>query len=284
MRKNKVIYFILGICTMFAFWLPWMSCFVMTKHCTAGQMNGVDILLFVSSEVYTDFFGFPLLPIFFSTIPISGILSVAYAISKSDLVFVDVNGKKQYELLGYLFIIFYSVSPIVNILFIAIVFYDEQTPLVGLWFSVIFLILSIMQLFRDEPFVVVGEKNVNGLESKAKLGEKEETFRGPPKKSKKAFLYGSIIVLCLILAATNPSEHQHQRVLLHEVSIDVGSDIAGDVGGFFGQIIGNFVGEGLENLNVSLFHYNNFILFSTITIRGEIVSFGILGQVITLNF
>ncbi len=78
-----------------------------------------------------------------------------------------------------------------------------------------------------------------------------------------------IVVACIALGATNPGEESHKRVVYNKVPKEAGME------GFLAGVTSDLLG----NLDVVPLKYNNYILFSTVTFRDDIVSIGLLTEV-----
>ena len=93
---------------------------------------------------------------------------------------------------------------------------------------------------------------------------------------------GLIVVLVLAiltLAITNPSEKIHNQAIYSHVGKVAGQALAGDIGGLVGRLLGGAVGNLVNSIDLTIFEYNNYILFSTTEFNDEIITFGILGNV-----
>lgn len=83
-----------------------------------------------------------------------------------------------------------------------------------------------------------------------------------------------IVIICIVLYATNPPYGQHEELLFNEFRDD-----ANQKGGFGGWL--NKIGVSVvDNLNLLSFTYQNYYLFSTVSYEDEIVSVGFLNKVI----
>jgi len=78
-----------------------------------------------------------------------------------------------------------------------------------------------------------------------------------------------IFVACAVLAFTNPNEKKHKDVVYQELSKEAG------MGGFVGELAGSLA----EKADVLPFTYKNYLLFSTMSFRDEIVSVGLFNYV-----
>jgi hypothetical protein len=79
----------------------------------------------------------------------------------------------------------------------------------------------------------------------------------------------AIIVLCAVSALTNPAQDFHKKAVYTKVATEKAQS------GLLGKIAVDLLGEH-EILPLS---YNNYILFSTTTLNGELSSVGIFSQV-----
>jgi hypothetical protein len=88
-------------------------------------------------------------------------------------------------------------------------------------------------------------------------------------------LLGLLIVIgCVALVFTNPGEQAHKDVVYKKLSGEAG------MSGFLGDIAGNV----MENFDFVPFEYKNYLFFSTMTFRGDIVSVGIFNHVQTTDW
>jgi hypothetical protein len=83
-----------------------------------------------------------------------------------------------------------------------------------------------------------------------------------------------IVVACMALGVTNPGEGPHKQAVYSKMPKEAGME------GFLGRVAGDLLG----NLDVVPLKYNNYILFSTMTFRGDIVSVGLLSNVWTTDW
>ena len=88
-------------------------------------------------------------------------------------------------------------------------------------------------------------------------------------------LLGLLIVIgCVALVFTNPGEKAHKDVVYKKLSSEAG------VSGFLGDVAGSL----MENVDVVPFAYKNYLFFSTMTFRDDIVSIGIFNHVQTTDW
>lgn len=86
-----------------------------------------------------------------------------------------------------------------------------------------------------------------------------------------------LVLACVVLFITNPPMEDHKQALFDTLRT------AASQGGMVSGILGN-LGVGIvEELNVLPFTYENYLLFSTLSLDGEMLSIGFLGNVFILQ-
>jgi hypothetical protein len=85
---------------------------------------------------------------------------------------------------------------------------------------------------------------------------------------------GKIILILLTalataLAVTNPSQETHKKTVYSTMATDAVTN----------QSVGQLAGTMLGNLDPLPYEYHNYLLFSTMTLRDETVSVGVLNRV-----
>lgn len=78
-----------------------------------------------------------------------------------------------------------------------------------------------------------------------------------------------LVVVCGVLAWTNPDEAAHRRALYTAAAAAAGS----------GETLSRIAGDAAENLKVIPYKYDNYYLGSTMTLDGKIKSVGLLTKV-----
>lgn len=79
----------------------------------------------------------------------------------------------------------------------------------------------------------------------------------------------AVVALAIAMAATNPGQEVHKKVVYSAMAADVGNS----------QVLGDLAGGVLSNLDPISYQYHNYLVFSTMTHRDEIVSVGALNRV-----
>lgn len=108
----------------------------------------------------------------------------------------------------------------------------------------------------------------------------------PPKKRNHAGLWLGIIaaLILLLLAITNPSKDEHERVIMDKVTTVLQEKAGGD-NSLFGVIGGMLAQMSLQPMLDDALTYHNYLLFSTTTVnlgaKEKKASIGILGKVFT---
>jgi hypothetical protein len=77
------------------------------------------------------------------------------------------------------------------------------------------------------------------------------------------------IALAIAMAATNPGQEIHKKAVYTAMAADVGNSA------LLGELAGNLLG----NLDPISYEYHNYVVFSTMTLKGETVSVGALNRV-----
>ncbi len=91
------------------------------------------------------------------------------------------------------------------------------------------------------------------------------------------FILGILVLTALGIA--NPSEAEHARFLVETGDSRITELISSDGGEQASPIIGEFTVETLTDPDASPVKYHNFILLSTTTFNGELLTVGILGMI-----
>ncbi len=78
-----------------------------------------------------------------------------------------------------------------------------------------------------------------------------------------------LLVLCVVLAVTNPGEKDHRDVVYRALSQELGGS----------GILGELAGTALDRLDLLPMEYHNYVLFSTVVYDGETASVGLLSNV-----
>jgi hypothetical protein len=92
-----------------------------------------------------------------------------------------------------------------------------------------------------------------------------------------------LVVLCLALWATTPAQAQHERVIYDRTEVliaDLGEQAAGRIGRLGAGLLAKIATEAVDTLDVELFVYHNYHLFSTTTLDGQVVSLGVFHRVL----
>jgi hypothetical protein len=79
----------------------------------------------------------------------------------------------------------------------------------------------------------------------------------------------ALIVICAVLAITNPSLDAHKKVVYTSVATDVTKS----------EALGKIAVDLLGDANVLPLTYNNYYLFSTTTLKDQTASIGTLSKV-----
>lgn len=93
-----------------------------------------------------------------------------------------------------------------------------------------------------------------------------------PTKSNKGKYWLVAIVLGIILALTNPAAETHKQACFDRLSQHAAQD-------GFGAMLGVEIGKGFI---LAQFEYHNYLLFSATTCGGELLTIGVLGNVLVL--
>lgn len=86
---------------------------------------------------------------------------------------------------------------------------------------------------------------------------------------KQLFIIIILIVVCAILAITNPGLDAHKKSVYTSVATDITKN----------KTLGKVAADLIGNRNVLPLTYNNYFLFSTTTLSDQRESFGILSKV-----
>lgn len=109
---------------------------------------------------------------------------------------------------------------------------------------------------------------------------------------KKFFFLIILIVVVALGWFSNPSIEQHRAKVIDVARIAVTSSLEEEVkaynGGILGSLLAAFVGDkvvekGIEAMVANKMEYHDYLLASTATIDGNIVSVGAFGKVFTAN-
>jgi len=84
-----------------------------------------------------------------------------------------------------------------------------------------------------------------------------------------------IVIICFILGFTNPSAEDHKAAVYNEVKKVIKSEDNNIILNFFVDM-GTSLSKTLDLLN---FRYDDYVLFSTLTYEGNVVSIGLLGKI-----
>ena len=92
-----------------------------------------------------------------------------------------------------------------------------------------------------------------------------------------------LLILCLVLGLTNPGQEQHERAVYARTEAliaNMGQQAAGLLGRLAAGILARIATEAVDTLDLGLFSYHNYVLFSTMELDGQMVSVGIVGRVL----
>lgn len=124
--------------------------------------------------------------------------------------------------------------------------------------------------------------------------ETRPAWQTPPRKKpipwNKYFVF--LLVLAVILFLTNPSQKRHESAIGKEIIAYAGT-VGGELGqgfgqgiqgqsegiwGILGRLVGSWAGGVAEDviMGLNIFQYNNYYLFSMMTLDDQVISFGIL--------
>ncbi len=90
-----------------------------------------------------------------------------------------------------------------------------------------------------------------------------------------------VVALVVVMALTNPSEDAHKQAVYNALGQVVSQQV--DSQGALGALAGKVATTVASRLDLPVFEYHNYVLFSTTSIQGRTVSVGVLGQVIVLR-
>ncbi|NUQ64477.1 MAG: hypothetical protein HUU20_18585 [Pirellulales bacterium] len=79
----------------------------------------------------------------------------------------------------------------------------------------------------------------------------------------------AILALAIAMAVTNPGQEAHKKAVYTAMATDVGTS----------GMLGNFAGAMLNDLDLVPYQYHNYLVFSTMTLKDEVVSVGALNNV-----
>ncbi len=88
-----------------------------------------------------------------------------------------------------------------------------------------------------------------------------------------------IIVAVVIFAMTNPSKAAHNTAIATSLGKAAGQQLGGDTGGLLGQLLGGTLGTIGNLVDFSPFAYHNYLVFSTTSLQGQVISVGYLSSV-----
>ncbi len=91
----------------------------------------------------------------------------------------------------------------------------------------------------------------------------------------------AVVVLVVAMALTNPSEETHKQAVYNALGEAISQQIGSQ--GPVGALVGKAATTVARRLDLPIFEYHNYVLFSTTSIQGRTASVGILGQVIVLR-
>ncbi len=113
----------------------------------------------------------------------------------------------------------------------------------------------------------------------------EETVEEKPRKSINIFnpYMGCLVLLIIgvvvVFAITNPQKDAHTNKLFSTIGEVAGQKFAGDTGGLLGKVFGQSVGIISDMLDISMFEYHNYIVFSTTSYKGQVITVGYLTNI-----
>jgi hypothetical protein len=82
-----------------------------------------------------------------------------------------------------------------------------------------------------------------------------------------------VLIILVMLAVTNPAAETHKKAIYGAVSANAAEE------GIWKQLAVQVVGD----LDLVRFQYHNYLLFSTVTLDGDTVSWGVLSHVHTMQ-
>jgi hypothetical protein len=85
-------------------------------------------------------------------------------------------------------------------------------------------------------------------------------------------------VLVVVMALANPSEEAHKQAVYNALGEAVSQQV--DSQGPVGALVGKAATTVARRLDLPIFEYHNYVLFSTTSIQGRTASYGFLGNVI----
>ncbi len=88
-----------------------------------------------------------------------------------------------------------------------------------------------------------------------------------------------LIGVVVVSAVTNPKKSTHTNMIYSTLGEAAGQQLAGNTGGFLGKLFGQSVGTLSNWLDVSLFEYHNYIVFSTTSLGGKVITVGYLSNI-----
>lgn len=87
------------------------------------------------------------------------------------------------------------------------------------------------------------------------------------------------IGVIVVFTLTNPKKNSHTNKIYSAIGEAAGQQLAGNTGGFIGSLFGKAVSTIADWYDVSLFEYHNYIVFSTTTLNGQLITVGYLSNV-----
>jgi hypothetical protein len=78
-----------------------------------------------------------------------------------------------------------------------------------------------------------------------------------------------LVILCIVLAITNPGQDAHKKAFYASVGTEQAKS----------EVLGNIAAEVLGDVDLIPLKYNNYIVFSTTTLNGKMTSFGLFSHV-----
>lgn len=93
------------------------------------------------------------------------------------------------------------------------------------------------------------------------------------------FLAILVVAAILLLITTNPSKEAHNNKIYTVLGQTVGQKLGGELGRVLGGLLGRGVGNLTNSIDMSVFEYHDYLLFSTTTLSNQVVSLGILDNV-----
>ena len=97
-----------------------------------------------------------------------------------------------------------------------------------------------------------------------------------------ASLILAVIVLGMVLCLTNPTEAEHKEAIYRyaeQAAADRGERLAGSPGRVVATVLARVATDVVDSWNLLGLRYDNYLLFSTVSLDDELVSIGVLRQV-----